>query len=53
MGRIVKILDAISFSFAARGKFHLARVMPYAESFVKALNLKYALLVQNTPKSNY
>ena len=35
------ILDAISFSFAARGKFHLARVMPYAESFVKALNLVF------------
>ncbi|MFZ9513673.1 MAG: helix-hairpin-helix domain-containing protein [Bacteroidia bacterium] len=31
------ILDAISFSFAARGKFHLARVMPYAEAFVGAL----------------
>ncbi len=32
------ILDAISFSFAARGKFHLARIMPYAEAFLSALN---------------
>lgn len=31
------ILDAISFSFAARGKFHLARVMPYVEAFLGAL----------------
>jgi len=32
------ILDAISFSYAARGKFHLARVMPYAEAFLQGLN---------------
>lgn len=31
------ILDAISFSYAARGKFHLARVMPYAEAFLQGL----------------
>lgn len=31
------ILAAIEFSYGARGKFHLARVLPYAESFLVAL----------------
>lgn len=31
------ILAAIEFSYGARGKFHLARLMPYAESFLKGM----------------
>jgi DNA polymerase (family 10) len=31
------IMAAIEFSYGARGKFHLARVMPYAESFLRGL----------------
>ena len=31
------ILAAIEFSYGAKGKFHLARVMPYAESFLAGM----------------
>jgi DNA polymerase (family 10) len=31
------ILAAIEFSYGSRGKFHLARLMPYAESFLKGM----------------
>jgi len=31
------ILAAIEFSYGAKGKFHLARVMPYAESFLRGM----------------
>ncbi|MFZ9631900.1 MAG: helix-hairpin-helix domain-containing protein [Bacteroidia bacterium] len=36
------IMAAIEFSFGARGKFHLARVMPYAESFLAGLRSVFA-----------
>jgi DNA polymerase (family 10) len=35
------ILAAIEFSYGARGKFHLARVMPYAESFLAGMRLVF------------
>ena len=35
------IMAAIEFSFGARGKFHLARVMPYAESFLAGMRLVF------------
>lgn len=36
------IMAAIEFSFGAQGKFHLARVMPYAESFLAGLRSVFA-----------
>jgi DNA polymerase (family 10) len=35
------IMAAIEFSYGARGKFHLARVMPYAESFLAGMRLVF------------
>lgn len=35
------ILNAISFAYAAQGKFHLARMMPYAEAFLRTLISKF------------
>ncbi len=35
------ILAAIEFWYGARGKFHLARVMPYAESFLAGMRLVF------------
>ena len=35
------ILAAIEFSYGARGKFHLARLMPYAESFLAGMRLVF------------
>ena len=35
------IMAAIEFSYGARGKFHLARVMPYAESFLGGMGLVF------------
>jgi DNA polymerase (family 10) len=35
------IMAAIEFSYGARGKFHLARVMPYAESFLAGMRLAF------------
>ena len=35
------IMAAIEFSYGARGKFHLARLMPYAESFLAGMRLVF------------
>lgn len=35
------IMAAIEFSYGARGKFHLARVMPYAELFLAGMRLVF------------
>jgi DNA polymerase (family 10) len=35
------IIAAIEFSYGARGKFHLARLMPYAESFLAGMRLVF------------